>query len=308
MLGQVLPVDRDGLAREPVPEAVERQAAGLAASGSLEIGALRPKDAHAIAEILPSGTPVFVNHLPRHPLAQAIPALLALREAGLEPVPHLAARRIESAAELRHFLARATAEAGVRRALVIGGDLARPLGPYADGRALLAEPALAAHGLREIVLPSYPEGHPRIPLATLEADLAAKLEGAAARGFGTTLLTQFCFQPARIIEHVALLRRRYPELGVQIGLAGPSSPAALLRFARACGVGATLLALSRDGRRAVDLVTHTDPSEQLLALARHLAPLPQSNVVGIHLFSFGAVEAAAAWLNAVMRGGRHARA
>ena len=40
-------------------------AAALVASGSLEIGAHRPQDAREIAAVLPAGTPVYVNHLPR---------------------------------------------------------------------------------------------------------------------------------------------------------------------------------------------------------------------------------------------------
>lgn len=284
-------------------QAPERLAADLVAAGSLEIGATRPKDARAIAEILPGGTRVFVNHLPRHDLAQSLEVLVALRRAGLEPVPHLAARRIGSREELRAFLARATAEAGVAQALIIGGDLDQPVGPYADGLALVSDPLLAQAGLREVILPSYPEGHPRVPAEALAAALDSKLGAARAQGFGATILTQFCFQPARIIEHVTALRRAHPRVSVHVGMAGPTSPLALARFAQACGVGATMRAMSREGMRIVDLVTHTDPTDQLAALARHLAPLHQSNVVDVHLFSFGNVAATASWMNRAMRAG-----
>ena len=80
-----------------------------------------------------------------------------------------------------------------------------------------------------------------------------------------------------------------------------SLPASLLRFAQTCGVGATIRALSRERMRAVELLTRTDPGEQLTALARYLAPLPQSTVIGIHLFTFGNVAASARWLNTAMR-------
>src|SRR6185369_10016825 len=86
-------------------------AAELVSAGSLEIAAL-----------LPSGTPVYVNHLPRHRLLDTIPTLVAVRNAGLEPVPHIAARRIRDRQELKTFLGRATGEAGVRKALILGGD------------------------------------------------------------------------------------------------------------------------------------------------------------------------------------------
>src|SRR5258705_13847149 len=74
-------------------------AAELVACGSLEMGADAPEDAHRIAELLPAGTPVYVNHLPRRELAHTLPALIALAEAGLQPAPHLAARRLPPPAE-----------------------------------------------------------------------------------------------------------------------------------------------------------------------------------------------------------------
>ena len=68
----------------------------MVACGSLEMGADTPEDARRIAELLPAGTPVYVNHLPRQPLEHTLKALIALREANLEPVPHVAARRVAS--------------------------------------------------------------------------------------------------------------------------------------------------------------------------------------------------------------------
>ncbi len=82
-------------------------AAELVACGSLEMGADAPEDAQRIAALLPAGTPVYVNHLPRRELAHTLPALIALAEAGLEPVPHVAARRIVSRAEVEAFLKQA---------------------------------------------------------------------------------------------------------------------------------------------------------------------------------------------------------
>ncbi|HEX9184014.1 MAG TPA: hypothetical protein VF876_12220, partial [Burkholderiales bacterium] len=180
-------------------------AVDLVAAGSIEMGAHRPQDARAIAALLPAGTPVYVNHLPRHSLADSLASLVAVREAGLEPVPHIAARRIAGRAELEDFLARAVAEAGVRKALVIGGDEAEARGPFGDGASLIRTGALAAAGLREIGLPGYPEGHPRIPLMELERDLAEKRQLAAAQGLGVYVVTQFSFAPARVIEYCAAL-------------------------------------------------------------------------------------------------------
>ena len=66
-------------------------------------------------------------------LADSLASIQALRAAGLDPVPHIAARRIASRAELETFLARAA----VLKALVIGGDEREVRGPFADGAALI---------------------------------------------------------------------------------------------------------------------------------------------------------------------------
>ena len=284
----------------PPPAAAARArglAAELVAGGSLEIGAHRPQDAREIAGLLPSGTPVYVNHLPRHRLLDTLPTLAAVRAAGLEPVPHIAARRIRDRAELQAYLAHATADAGVRKALILGGDEPQAAGPYADGAALLREGMLAQSGLREIGLPGYPEGHPRIGSAVLERSFAEKLSLARQQGLGSYVVTQFSFAPARLVEYCAAMARSAPGVPIYVGLAGPTNPVALLRFAQRCGVSASLRALRTQGMDAVRLVTHTDPADQLAAMARYCAAHANCNVVGIHLFTFGGVAAAASWMN-----------
>ena len=272
-------------------------AAELVSGGSLEMGAHRPQDARDIAALLPAGTPVYVNHLPRHKLLDTLPTLVAVREAGLEPVPHIAARRIKDRTELQTFLARAVGDAGVRKALILGGDEPAALGAYADGAALIRGGLLAASGLREIGLPGYPEGHPRIPSAVLEKVFAEKRALAAAQGLGTYVVTQFSFAPARIVEYCAGMARSAPGVPIYVGLAGPTNPVALLRFAQRCGVSASLRALRTQGMDAVRLVTHTDPADQLAALAHYCTVHADCNVVGVHLFTFGGVTASATWMN-----------
>jgi methylenetetrahydrofolate reductase (NADPH) len=272
-------------------------AAELVAGGSLEIGAHRPQDAREIAALLPAGTPVYVNHLPRHRLLDTLPTLVAVRAAGLEPVPHIAARRIRDRAELQAYLARAAGEAGVRKVLVLGGDEPQAAGPYADGAALIRDGMLPQSGVREVGLPGYPEGHPRIGSALLERSFAEKLSLAAQQGLGAYVVTQFSFAPARVVEYCSAMARSAPGVPIYVGLAGPTNPVALLRFAQRCGVSASLRALRTQGMDAVRLVTHTDPADQLAAIARYCAAHADCNVVGVHLFTFGGVAAAAGWMN-----------
>jgi methylenetetrahydrofolate reductase (NADPH) len=275
-------------------------AADLVACGSLEMSPDRVSDVGAVAAALPVGTKVYVNHLPRHALAGGLPTLHALRAAGLEPVPHVAARRVLSRPELRSFLERAAGDAGVSKVLLIGGDDPQPQGPYTDAATVLREGVLAECGLREVGLPGYPEGHPRIAAAAMEQSLEDKLALAAQQGLGAYMVTQFSFAPARVIEYCARMARERPALPVYVGLAGPTEARTLLRFAQRCGVSASLRALRQQGVAAVRLVTHTDPGEQLTAVAHYCFGHTACNVVGVHLFNFGGAPHAAGWMRSLL--------
>lgn len=287
---------------EPIPADVARAASELVACGSIEMGAHRPEDAARIAELLPSGTPVYVNHLPRHTLADTLAGLLAVRAAGLEPVPHIAARRVGSKSELAAFLKRATSEAGVRKLLVIGGDMPTSAGPYSDAEAVLRDEMIVSSGIREIGLAGYPEGHARIDSRILDEALTAKIAMLRSLGLGSYVLTQFSFAPNRIVEFCGKLARQHPGVSVYVGLPGPTSPARLLRFAQVCGVSASLRALGAQGMGAVRLFTHTDPTDQLVAVARHGSSGATANVVGVHVFSFGGIAETAQWMNRQIAG------
>lgn len=286
---------------EADPRRLRRAMADLVVTGSLEMGAHRPQDAREIAALLPAGTPVYVNHLPRHSLNDTLTGLIAVRDAGLDPVPHVAARRIGSRQEIRVFLERAVRQAGVKKVLLIGGDLPEVAGPYKDATGLLADDVIAGSGVREVAFAGYPEGHAHIPGDVLARSLDEKIALAAKKHLGASIVTQFSFAPSRIIEFAASVARRAPGVPLYVGLAGPSSPLALMKFAQICGVSAALRAMSAAGMNAVRLVTHTAPGEQLAAIAAHTLGQPSSNIVGVHLYTFGGVKAAANWMNEVIR-------
>jgi methylenetetrahydrofolate reductase (NADPH) len=268
----------------------------LLSSGSLEIS---PRELHRIAEVAalrPAGSCVYVPSLPGLPLARTLEAIAAIRRAGLDAVPHVSARRILNRDEFRDFLKRASAEHGVHRVLLIGGDEPRPKGPFVDSLQVLEERLLADCGVREIGVAGYPEGHPRIPANALDKALARKLELAAAQSIGVYVLTQFSFAPVRVLEYCASLARRWPNLPVYVGIAGPTDAAALLRYAQRCGVSRSLRALRSLGTGIAQLVTNTDPRDQLIAVARYTLGREASNAVGVHLYSFGGALRTAAWM------------
>src|SRR6185436_8160928 len=87
----------------------------LLVGGSLE---LSPRELHRagdVAALLPANTCVYIPSLPGLPLARTLEAIAAIRGAGLDPVPHVSARRIFNAEEFRGFLSAAVRKHGVLR-------------------------------------------------------------------------------------------------------------------------------------------------------------------------------------------------
>jgi methylenetetrahydrofolate reductase (NADPH) len=276
---------------------VDPRIAELVVGGSLEISPRELHRAKEVAALLPTGTCVYIPSLPGLPLARTLEAIAAIREAGLDPVPHVSARRILNRDEFTAFLKKAAVEYGVHRALLLGGDEPRPKGPFTDSLQILEERILADCGVREIGIAGYPEGHPRIPLNALDQAMARKLELAKKQSIGVYVMTQFSFAPSRVVDYCAALARQWPDLPVYVGIAGPTDAAALLRYAQRCGVSTSLRALRNLGTGIAQLVTNTDPQDHLAAVARYTSKREPSNVVGVHLYSFGGAVRTAAWMS-----------
>jgi methylenetetrahydrofolate reductase (NADPH) len=270
--------------------------AELIANASIEIAPRERAEITAVAAALPVNTCIYVPAPARRPLAETLAAVAAIRAAGLDPVPHVAARRFASHAELSDFVTTAVQQYGVHRVMLIAGDEAESLGPYADALQVLEGGALQQAGVREVGLSGYPEGHGRIAKAELDAAFTRKLELARAQGLGAYVVTQFSFSTTRVTAFCAELARREPDVPVYVGMAGPADPAALMRYAQICGVSASLRAMRTLGAGMVGLATHTDPHEQLVALAHYADTRSSCNVVGVHLYSFGGAVRCATWL------------
>jgi len=275
---------------------VQARISELLIGGSFE---LLPREMHRASEIaalLPTDTCVYIPSLPGLPLARTLEAVKAIREAGLDPVPHVSARRILNGDDFRAFLKEAVSSYGVHRVLLLGGDEPKPKGPFTDSLQILESGLLKDSGIKEIGVAGYPEGHPRIPAAELSAAFQKKLKMTAEQGLGMYVVTQFSFAPNRVVDYCAQLARVAPAVSIYVGVAGPTDPVALARYAQRCGVSASLRALKNLGSGIAQLVTHSDPREQLVAVARYSLQREPSNVVGVHIYSFGGAVRTASWI------------
>jgi methylenetetrahydrofolate reductase (NADPH) len=273
--------------------------AALATGFSLEATRPSAADVAAIAQAVPAGTRVYLSAVPTRPPLEVLAPAAALAAAGLEPVPHLAVRNFPDARALEELLARLAGEAGVRRVLVIAGDRDPPAGRLHGAIDVIDRGTLVRHGIVEIGIAGYPDGHPRIAELELTRARAAKLAAAAAIGLSVHIVTQFCFDAAAIRAFVERLRATGIDVPVRVGLVGPTSLPNLLRYAQRCGVRASAQGLARQAGLARQLFTLSAPDGIIRALAQAPQPLGE---VALHYFSFGAIARSARWAQAVAQG------
>jgi methylenetetrahydrofolate reductase (NADPH) len=236
-----------------------------------------------LADLLPRGTAIYLTAVGNQTARELTTAAARLRCAGFEPVAHIAARRIDSLGALHELLKALRNEADMRRLLVIGGDV-EPVGPLHDALAVIQRGRLREFGFEAIGIGAYPEGHPRIPAGRLEAALDEKIAVAVAQGLNVSIVSQFSFSPERILGWLRQLRACGITWPVQIGVVGPTSVPALLRFARRCGVNASLRGLMSGV--GTSLIGHVGPDRIVAELSSACAD-GRLGDVSLHYLSFG---------------------
>ena len=167
---------------------------------SLEATRPSAEEVAALAAVAPASTSVYISAVPKRPAQEAIEAAARLRKAGFEPVPHLAARGFASTRALDDFLARMSGEAGAVRLLVIAGDREEPTGEFRSAIEVIDGGALQRHGICEIGVAGYPDGHPRLLQQDLDRALADKIRAAESTGLAVHIVTQFCHFPLIGVE------------------------------------------------------------------------------------------------------------
>ena len=255
-----------------------------------------------LASTLPAGTVVYVAHTPKSSLEDVVRVSLAVRRSGLPASPHLVARRIGSAAELTRAVTRLR-EAGIEQALVIAGDADHPAGPFASSLELLESGALTRAGFARVGIAGHPEGHPAVDRQALWAALRAKQAWAEHSGVAMHIVTQFGFDPAMICSWVRELARHEIRLPVHVGIAGPTPLPKLIKYAIACGVGASVRGAMRNLRAMTGLAgLATTPEEMLVGLVGGCDLGPGAQMVHPHVFAFGGALSTARWLRALVDG------
>jgi methylenetetrahydrofolate reductase (NADPH) len=253
-------------------------------------------------EVVSPGTRIYIPHTPHTEFAEMIRLAARLRREGMEPVPHLVARRIESLATLGGLLNRFSGEAGVTQALVVAGDIEKPEGQLHSTLEILESGALEKHGIRTIGVAGHPEGHRDVSDPILRDALRRKNEYAAKTGAHLYIVTQFTFSADPVIAWETSHGHDINALPVTVGLPGPATARTLLKYAMECGIGVSLQAFQKRYASLSKLLTVSAPDETIVKLADYIERTPQTRITGLHFFTFGGFEKTAEWANQVAAG------
>jgi methylenetetrahydrofolate reductase (NADPH) len=255
-----------------------------------------------VSRLVVPGTRVYIPHTPHTNFDQVVALAARLRREGMEPVPHIVARRIEDEEALETLLSRLTGEAGIRQALVVAGDMAKPAGLLHNTLQILKSGLLEKYKVQSIGVAGHPEGHPNVGDAALRDALRRKNDYAFSTGANVYVVTQFTFSADPVIAWEKSHGSDIGALRITAGLPGLATARTLLKYAVECGVGASLKAFSKRYASITKLLTISTPGEIIVGLARYKDQAPNSRLAGIHFFTFGGFQPTAEWANRIVDG------
>jgi len=273
----------------------------LVAAYSIETTVREAARIEKYQDLVPKGTSMYIPHVPGVAREDTVALAARLKKEDMDPVPHIVARRTESAAILDDFLKRLVGDAGVTRVLCVAGDIPAPEGEFDSALQILERGFFEKHGIRKIGVAGHPEGHKQVTDDALRDAVVRKNTYAQKTGADVRIVTQFSFVAEPVIEwdkSIASINT----LPVYIGLPGLAKATTLLKYAVDCGVGPSLQAFSRHAGQLTKLLTVSAPDEQLVALARYKAANPQTKISGLHFFPFGGLKRTADWLKKLAAG------
>ncbi|HKJ74003.1 MAG TPA: methylenetetrahydrofolate reductase [Alphaproteobacteria bacterium] len=253
-------------------------------------------------DYLPKGTQVFVAHIPGTTPPEAVALAKRIKNEGMDPVPHIVARRTQNLSTLEDLVKQMVNEAGVEQILLVAGDIPKSEGELDNTLQILDSGIIEKYGIKKIRVAGHPEGHVAASAEELRNAIARKNAYAKEHGVTMALTTQFTFDAKPIFEWENAIVADGNELPYYVGLPGLATLKTLIKFAMDCGVGESLKTVTRHASNMTKLLAVTTPDDQLIDLAKHVENKPDTLLRGIHFFPFGGMKRTAEWANKIVAG------
>ena len=131
-----------------------------------------------------------------------------MKNEGYCPIPHFAARSIESEKIFEESLAKLRQEANVNEALLIGGGVDIPVGPFTASIEILRTGLFDKYGFNRIGVAGHPEGSPDITPKECEQAIREKNEFNQHTDADLYLATQFLFEAKPLFQWEKTIRNQ----------------------------------------------------------------------------------------------------
>jgi len=273
----------------------------FARAASTEISTMDEAIVADLVGVLPKGITVYVAHTPKASLDDVVRVASKVQQLGFRASPHIVARRLESEQALRTALGQLT-QAGVEQVLLVAGDREQPL-TYKSTLEVIATGAIEQSGMKWASVAGHPEGHRHAEADELLAALRYKQAWSERTGVKVQVATQFSFDADANCRWARSLEQQGITLPINIGIAGPTPLPKLIKFAMACGVGASLGSVMKNMTAMANLARMAvGPDQMMVAMLRGCTEYGVARIVRPHLFAFGGVVSTSKWLRQVQDG------
>ena len=275
---------------------------------SIEVMPRTAEKIPSFRDLLPLGTRVYIAHIEGTPIEDMLATAKRIAAEGYAVMPHFPARIIKDKDVLGDWIARYQGEANVTQALILAGGVTKPHGDFDSSMELLESGLFDQAGFTRLHVAGHPEGNKDIdPDGTnlnVDAALQWKQKFSERSDAEMALATQFTFEAGPIIEWANAIKAAGVDIPIHIGIAGPAKLQTLIKFAIACGVGASLKVLQKRAMDVTKLLLPYEPTDVITQLAAHKAKNPDFNISHVHFFPLGGIKTNANW--AIRNGGNSA--